>query len=357
MALIYCPVSTSDIDLLNGYHPNCLVNPVRQNPILQSNHPTTKYFADSGGYQLYRYQNHKTKKCIVVSAVGNRTRSKYIVIDPIDLCRKYGQLQIKCGFTLDRPLSDDASNRDFLKYLGDSFNWAEIMFEQRSTLCPSTELFIPLQYSSVDQLHHYFQKMDTLKPNGYAFPVRGSFDLKWLMWITFTLSYLHSMGVKKVHMLGSTRKEIIYVGAVALGLKMFEQVSFDSTSWNTLLFDKRPKHFAPDTLKARYINKDDSIEIIIPEPIAKQIIASKKDLDRKLKEQLIMLHNAFAITRYTQRMEAMAQDINAFQEFIKSQDIPKSRVDRILRAITVLIKTREKGHDFVANWLDWLWQT
>ena len=133
MRLIYAPVSTKHSDLINYYHPHSLFNPVRQNPKFLRSNPIkvrTENFADSGGYQLYRFKNDEAKQCIVVPAVRIRNNRNLLVIDPIDLCRRYGEFGVKYGFTLDRPLSDESTQQQFIRNLEDSFRWASFVLIQ-----------------------------------------------------------------------------------------------------------------------------------------------------------------------------------------------------------------------------------
>jgi tRNA-guanine family transglycosylase len=355
MSLIYGPVSTSNNDLLNAYHPNCLFNPIRQKPINHSMSIEPAHFADSGGYQLYSNSDNKIKKSMVLSGVGIKNNSRQLVIDPLALCRQYGRLEIKHGFTLDWPLPGESSQEELDQNLKESYEWASVMFKYRPKLCPDTEFLIPLQASSIDQLHMVFKTMNKLNPDGYAFPVRGSFDLDWVLWIAYMLSFLNSMNVKKVHMLGTSRKEVILIAAAAVGLKMFDQVSFDSTSWNTMLRDKKPKYYDPRTLKAKYVSNNSVVDILLPDHIKKIIQSSTLNLDKNLKQQLLMMHNAFAISQYAEKMANQAKDIESFIEYIKNQNYPISKINRVLAAIKVLTTTVSKGHEFVEKWLNWLW--
>lgn len=351
MRLIYCPVSTDKTNLVNYYHPHCLFNPIRQMPMIRNPPPESSYFADSGGYQLYRYKDHDTKNCLVVSSVGIRNGIRLLVIDPLDLCKRYNKLGIKYGFTLDRPLSDQSTRHEFINNLAESYRWACLMYEHRPKLCPDTELLVPLHYSTKSQLHHAFKKMAQLNPDGYAFPVRGRFDLAWLVRIACTLSFLSSMGVQKVHMFGSSRREVIFIGAAALGLQMFEQISFDSRTWNTLVFDKRPKYFDPVTLKGHRIKHEKIIEIITPTMFLAETQIIKLDL--KNRKRLLMLHNALAISKYAEDMAKMARNIDLFKEYIAEQHYCGSRTKT---AIEVMKMSKNLGYDYVQRSLSWIWK-
>ena len=356
MRLIYCPVSTDTRHLVNHYHPHCLFNPIRQMPKLLKPSVNVEYFADSGGYQLYRYNGNGTKRCLVVPAVGIKGGQDLLVIDPRDLCKRYGKLGVKYGFTLDHPLSDEPSKCEFIHNLTKSYRWANYMFQHRSRWCPHTEFLVPLHYSTRDELHQYYDKMSQLSPDGYAFPVRGSFDFYWIIRIACTLSFLYSKGVQKVHMFGSSRKEVIVIGAAAIGIGMFEQVSFDSRTWNTLLFDKRPKYFDPYTLKGKRIQNEKVIEILLPSQLLQTDQYSAVNLNKTQRERLLMLHNAMAISHYAEYMANRAEELNRFKEYLNAQRYLASKKDRLLIAINILEETVSSGYEFVQRWLKWIWK-
>ena len=198
--------------------------------------------------------------------------------------------------------------------------------------------------------------MSQLSPDGYAFPVRGSFDFYWIIRIACTLSFLYSKGVQKVHMFGSSRKEVIVIGAAAIGLGMFEQVSLDSRTWNTLLFDKRPKYFDPYTLKGKRIQNEKVIEILLPSQLLQTDQYLTVNLNKTQRERLLMLHNAMAISHYAEYMANRAEELNRFKEYLNEQRYLASKKDRLLIAINILEETVSSGYGFVKRWLKWIWK-
>jgi hypothetical protein len=198
--------------------------------------------------------------------------------------------------------------------------------------------------------------MSQLSPDGYAFPLRGGFEHYWIIRIACTLSFLYSKGVQKVHMFGSSRKEVILIGAAAIGLGMFEQLSFDSRTWNTLIFDKRPKYFDPHTLKGKRIQTGKAIDILLPSQLLQTDQYSTVNLNKMQKERLLMLHNAMAISQYAEDMANRAKEPNRFRQYLNKQRYLASKKDRLLIAINILEKTVNSGYGFVERWLRWIWK-
>jgi len=352
--LIYVPVSTDYDCLVNKYHPNPLFNPIRQDidqlrKITQ--HFDVASFCDSGGYQLVSFEKDTDKSCIVVFGVGIKKRKNLTVIDPFALCRCYGNLNIKFGFTLDHPLPDIPGTDDYDRRLKNSYGWAKIMFDVRRDLCPDTELFIPLQFTTKAQLHEYFERMAPLQPDGYAFPGRGRWCYAKAITIACTLCYLHSKKVEKVHLLGSSRRPIIMIAAAAIGLRMFTQLSFDSRTWNTRNFNKDLIMIDPGTLMQRVIRnvKPEYLYLIKPSLVDRYF-----DLEANNK-RLLMLQNAYAITQYADQLANIATSIADLKKHLPFLKIRGKGLTRVLTAIDILETYLDKGYNFTEKWLSGIW--
>jgi hypothetical protein len=359
MKLVYVPVVTHPGDYINAFFSSCLVNPLRKYPqiaVLMESFRSKEFFADSGGYQMYSLnQGERKKQCVVVPGVGIRDTRDHLIIDPIDLCRRYGKLRINYGFSLDFPLSDDPSEQEYVSKLEASFEWAEMMFDVRPKLCPETKLLIPLHYETKSQLHQYFDKMTVLKPEGYGLPVRGRFNLDGLIWIASSLAFLHSKGVRLVHAFGSSRRELIMIGAAALGLGMFSRLSFDSTSWDCFLSNRRPYRIDTKTLAQKRILPTSSIPVLLPTELLHTVGRLEGQPTAAVKKRLIALHNALAITRYTYKTARRAKDLVGFKNYLQKEPHLALHKEDLLIAISLLEHASLRGYDHVSRSLDWIW--
>ena len=160
MRLYFTPVLSSGDDFILKYHRYCFFNPAGQPPSpkkLKTLQKNPENYCDSGGYQIYShnqdyYDGKGDKGCIVVAGVGIQTIDDVLILDPIDLCRIYKKLDVMYGFTLDYPLSDNATEKEYKEKLIKSFECAEMMFEHRESLCPDTNFLIPLHYLTKEHL-------------------------------------------------------------------------------------------------------------------------------------------------------------------------------------------------------------
>jgi queuine/archaeosine tRNA-ribosyltransferase len=354
MSLIYVPVSTGFTDLVNKYHPNCLFNPVRQNSknLIQIDRPDFyENFADSGGYQLYSNEFNIDKPSMVMQGVGIKNEADVLVIDPIDLCRCYGELKDKYGFTLDEPISDNLGLNEYSRKRKNSYRWAKLMFNSRNKLCPNTELFVPLHFITKKHLHHYVEKTLDLNPDGYAFPARSRFEQNGLIKISYVLCFLNNKSVKKVHLLGSSRQEVITIAAAAVGLKMFNQISFDSRTWNTAHFNTKPIIIDSKTLRQRKIMTGEKINLFVP----KTLLDNSSLYDSQNFKKLLVLHNAYAISKYAKNLAEIATDISSLKCHLSFLRLNGKQSERILAAIDVLETYSVKGYGYLEKWLSCIW--
>jgi queuine/archaeosine tRNA-ribosyltransferase len=354
MSLIYVPVSTDYDCLINQYHPHPLFNPIRQdiNRLIETKiNSLGATFCDSGGLQLVNFEKDPDKPCMVVVGVGIKKQKNLTVIDPIDVCRCYGKLRIKFGFTLDHPMSYVPGIDEYDKKLKNSYRWASFMFNVKEWLCPDTKLLIPLQFSSKAQLHEYFERMEPLQPDGYAFPGRGRWCSAKAITIACTLCYLHSKKVEKVHLLGSSRREIIIIAAAAIGLRMYKQLSFDSRTWNTINFNKKLIVINPGTLSQRKINSARFEDLYLIEPSLRDRLFDLEEDNKRL----LMLHNAYAISQYANGLANIANEIADLKSYLPLLMIRGKGMKRVLTAIGILERYLDNDYGFIEKWLSGIW--
>ena len=359
MTLKYVPSISQGDEIIVENYSGVLVNITVSIPkieILRSVTNCSFIFGDSGGYQKYnlnrRYMLGKGKRqCLVIPGFGIRNIDNFLIIDPKDLCRKYGELNIDCGCTLDDPMVG-SSDEEFNRKLKQSYRWAELMFECRDDLCRETKLITPLQYFTKAQLYRYHKKMAKLNPNGYAIPVRGTTNLIQFIRVALSLAYLYANGVKIIHLLGSSRPEIIVLAAVAKKLDMFSQITFDSTTWRTSMHSGKLKYFDSDTLKLKSIKKSKKITLILPSSLSTKLRSG----DEKVRlRKLVQLHNVLVIAKYTRRMEQLGEDIVGLKRHVKGAGYLDSQRCRLLAAIDILKLSKTHGYGFVDELYDWVW--
>jgi AraC-like DNA-binding protein len=357
--LIYVPVSAAANNILNTVHPHIMFNPTLQsmNQLLKNVKIYSEPFADSGGYQLISHSKRDSKrKCIVAVGAGIKNTKSKIILDPIDLCCRYKALGIKFGFTLDFPLSKNSTEKEFCNKLELSFYWASLMMDWKIKENLETKLLTAIQYSTKKQFYNYFKEMSKLNPDGFALPMRDwVFNYNNTIEFALVLSFLMHQKVKLVHLLGNSSVETIVIAAASIGLNMFEQISFDSTTWYQLRFDPKPKLINRKTLKMKFVLESDNLPLILPRSILETMGENKMDYYSREGKQILMAQNAYAISRYTRRMVRRAQDIDNFKDYILRARHLNQMKNNLITAIRVLEHATHNGYESANEWMDWIW--
>jgi hypothetical protein len=357
--LIYVPVSTAVNCILNTLHPHVMFNPSLQSTkrLLENVHMYSEPFADRGGYQLFSRSKPESKtKCLVVPGVGIKKTQNRIILDPIELCQRYKMLGIKYGLTLDFPLSVGADDKEFFNKLEKSFYWAKLMFDWKSRENLETKLFTAIHYSSKWQLYRYFNEMSALNPDGFALPMRGwDFSLNGTIEFAYVLSFFQHKKVRRVHLLGNSTREAIIIAAASIGLRMFKQISFDSTTWNQFVYTKQPKYIDPKTMGMYPVGDNDNLQLTLPRQLRDRIINNEIDLYSSNGKQNLMVHNAYAISMYAKKMLKKARSTSDFKNYICRAKHLYHKRDNLISAIKVLERNAHNGYEFIDQWLDWLW--
>ena len=361
MELIYTPATSSKDLIIFSYIDYCFINIVRSKPsinMLQGLDIYPYLLSDSGGFQIFQILSEiiygeKPEKIDIIPGVGIHWRNGVFILDPIDLCEKYNKLDVKCGFTIDFPLVE-ASIEEYNDHLIKSYEYAEIMFDCRPDFCSDTQLFIPLHFRTKEQLHRYFDKMSTLFPDGFAFPVHDNTSWDYLMKIAYALSFLHGKGVQHVHLFGSCKPEIIIIGAAAIGLEMFKRITFDSSTWDTGRHNP-PKILEPNTLKQKDIRGFEVYRPMLPKALTQNLKGYEKYLPRSYFYKLILLNNVLNVNRLTQKMNEMAKDVEQLKWFIKISAGYEPLRDMLVHAIGLLQKASIEGYDYIEKEFEFIW--
>lgn len=361
MSLTYFPVVTRYDQNIFENNLHCFINPVWSPPTPEMLQKLSVYpylLCDNGAYEMFKIMNRnrngkKMERFFVIPGGGIYQNKDGLHLDPFELCKTFGRLKVRCGFTLDYPLVN-GSVEEYSDHLYKSFEKAETMFDLQTKFCPETDLLIPLHFSTKDQLHDYFNNMSVLGPDGYAFPVRERTTRGYLMRIAYTLTFLHSKGIKRVHLLGSSKPEIIIICAAALGLGMFDHITFDSSTWRTTR-NLIAKILDPETFKQKDIRDLEDFSALLPKELAQQWIDHTKEFSKSELNKLIILSNVLTINRHTQKRLELAKDIEALISFVQEPQNLNSEIAMTIDAIGLLQVGSLRGYRSVENIYDYIW--
>jgi hypothetical protein len=123
------------------------------------------------------------------------------------------------------------------------------------------------------------------------------------------------------------------------------------------MFNSRvPIYINPVTLKREPVYNLNKLEIQASDWLSIDARLQEYMLTDLGRAQLLMLHNAFAISHFAKNMSKRAKDIDKFKEYSSQLSYYRSRKINVLRAIDILKMSKNKGYDNVRNRLRGIWK-
>jgi queuine/archaeosine tRNA-ribosyltransferase len=223
---------------------------------------------DSGGYQIYRNENMKPEIAIVKGKIQAILKKKKIIYDPTAPVHGKGVLNLTPEHIVEAAQAIRAHSLHALDYpVPHSICPSEQEYQfQRSVYyntynairtgllrereCPQTDFMVPAQVYNLPQLEIFMHLLGTqVIIDGLSLPVRNhTVEDVCLLLIQF-----YKMGLRKVHILGSSKFSLIAVLAY-FAKNYFDLITFDSTSWLQCAINQC--YIEPHTLNVLIINND-----------------------------------------------------------------------------------------------------
>jgi tRNA-guanine family transglycosylase len=206
---------------------------------------------DSGGFQIHSAE----KKGIAMTfdpKMPLTITKKCFNLAPRHVVEKSIEMKADSMIALDYPIrkikNPDEQEKEFRKKLKYNVPWAIETARLRKKLCPEIALFIPVQAYNLRQFEEFCKKIKGIDFDGFSLPVRNMSMID----IAMFLLKMHKMGIKKVHILGSSSLKIMSVCAY-MSQRFFDWVSFDATSWR--ISAQYGVFLQPDDLSSKRLNK------------------------------------------------------------------------------------------------------
>jgi tRNA-guanine family transglycosylase len=199
-------------------------------------------YLDSGGFSISKYEADDNIKA---SKILERLTTDTIM-------HTANIINATTVFALDIPLlgykDPQKQNREFAFKSQLNLRLARDALVKHRQICPTKELFLPLQFYNLDQLLFFIDCLK-LPPNsvGAAFPVR---DMT-IPDVVKAMYSLKSYGFKKIHLLGTSSAPFIMISSY-MARHYFERVTTDSTTW--MIAAQYLKYWEPGSMKAKLLN-------------------------------------------------------------------------------------------------------
>ena len=291
---------------------------------------------DSGGYTIFNTYRKKGNIRLEGSKVLISGKRERMVISPHNIIEAALKIMPDIVVGLDYPVIKTQDpiiqEEEFHKKKGINLQWMEETSELHQIHCPHTELYLPIQCYNLDQFADLEDKLMRLNFDSLALPVRNMTPSK----ISKFLIRIHELGIKKVHLLGTSSFKNIAL-ATYFARNFFERCSVDSTTWRNKAqyFD----YVHEKTLLGINLNractadrgKKLSCRCHLCRGITYNHIMNLSVNDRRA---YLRRHNYLAIKKAGEEFFRHASNPNAFERYLRKRAPQRGKdIDMVMRAI------------------------
>jgi queuine/archaeosine tRNA-ribosyltransferase len=295
---------------------------------------------DSGGYQLLKAEiggkeiSFDSGRPLECSKTGINITPWHVV----NVFRAIsGKVGLDMGVALDFPIKKVSSledqEKEFLRKLGYNAAWAIQTAESRKKICPEVPLFIPIQCFDLQQFDLFLKLISGIEFDGFSMPLRNL----GMMEIASFLARFHDLGVRKVHLLGTTAFKTIALAAY-MARHFFEWVSVDATTWR--LSSEVSLYLNPHDLSPEGLNKDvqvhDQIQNDCPCPFCRgKSFGHIKNMPFTERTHFLRCHNFWVTDRACKEAYRNCENILSFERFLKAKASKPTVVSEIMDSIAL----------------------
>ena len=298
-------------------------------------HPQ-RIMLDSGGYQLLSSELKGAEASYDCSKPMLYSKER-VNLAPAHIFEAVLKLDPDICTSLDLPVlkvkDANAQNVEFMRKLGFNLVWMRESALLHRKHCPEVELFIPLQFFTIDQFIEYIEKpLMELDYDGISLPTRNAGPAE----ISLFLLRFNQIGVNKIHLL-SVANFFELALAAYFARHMFEWVSVDATTWRKA--SDLQKYIDPNTLCAINVGES-SIFQNGDHPYCScpwcqgQTFTNIKNMPMADRTSFLRCHNYFVIQKAGRDFYEHSNDLLTLERFLILKN--PTRIERIKVLIEVL---------------------
>jgi len=327
-----------DVDAILGNVPyNGIGEKAIQDTNLMFDYAACTYrFLDTGGYQ-YAVAETDGKEIINDSskpAICDKTTLN-LTLDHVFYAMK--KLNVNMANAMDFPIkkyeSPEADVFEFHKKVGLNLHWARESARLKNINCPDVELFLPIQCYNLDQLDYFLTHLGSIEFDGYSIPTRN-FQINEL---TLFLVRFYQLGIKKVHILGTSQFFTIAMGAY-MARHYFDWVSLDATTWREQAQNGNylnQYNLMPEKIYNVII--DERIENDCTCPFCKdKTFTYIKNLPQTERVDFLRCHNFWAIEKVTRELYDNADTILTLEKYLKKKSSDVKKIDELIKVLSLI---------------------
>ena len=199
-------------------------------------------------------------------------------------------------------------------------------------MCPHIELLIPVQCYSLQDFREFEKEIGGISFDGFNMPVR---NLK-IQEIAFFLIEFWKIGIKKVHLLGTSTFPVIALSTY-FSTHFFERVSLDSVTWR--ITGERGIYLDPYNLSRISLNddhlkdKDRIRERCRCQYCEKVSLMGLKHYSYKRRCSFLWTHNLHAIETACSDLHKHSKDLISLERFLKLRHVKEKTVDELMHCL------------------------
>ena len=296
-----------------------------------------KNILDCGGFTIFTYERDK-KEFISDPSQPIIKKDRFLNLAPIHVIQAALFLKPYIVMALDYPINfaDGPAGKDleFTKKLGFQIKWAWECAELKEKYCLESMLFLPVQAFNINQFKWYWKHVKNINPDGLSLPVRHL----TLKEVALFLIYFYKIGIKRVHLLGSTQPLLIVLSAY-LAYHFFEWISLDSTTWQQSSRNK--KYMNPHDLSVEYFGNtlvDADIQNDCPCIYCQgKSFLDLNDLEDTEKTYAFGWHNIKATENFGKQVFNHCENVQVLRAYLNRKLQPKQsdEVEQLCQILTV----------------------
>ena len=293
---------------------------------------------DSGGFQVLEAErggkeiSFDSTRPLMCSKTGINITPWHVVNVFRAISRKVG---LDMGVALDFPIQKVSSledqEKEFLRKLGYNAAWAIQTAELRKKICPEVPLFIPIQCFDLQQFDLFLKFISGIEFDGFSMPLRNL----GMKEIASFLARFHDLGVRKVHLLGTTAFKTIALASY-MARHFFEWVSVDATTWR--LSSEHSVYLNPHDLSPEGLNKDvqvhDNIQNDCPCPFCRgKSFGHIKNMPFTERTHFLRCHNFWVTDNACKEAYQNGGNLIDLEKFLRLKSSKPYMIDEVLDAI------------------------
>jgi tRNA-guanine family transglycosylase len=329
------PVRHVDALLINVPDNGCSESAIKSTKRMLAAAKSRIVMLDSGGYQRHRAE--KDSKIISIDETKPVIRNeREINLTPLHVMRAAAILKPDIVVGLDFPIrtiSELSEQRfEFMSKAG--FNALETIecYNLRKVLCPDVQFFLPVQCYDLNQFDQVINLISDVEYDGVSMPIRNLSINKIILFMV----RFYQMGIHQVHILGSSKLQLIAVTAY-MARHLFDWVSFDATTWNE--YAKNGLYMNPYNLSQEHIAQNVIIDENIPMDCQCPFCNGKtftfiKNLPKTDLTAFLRSHNWWVTEKATQDLYANSGNVIELERCLRARGVATKDIDDLCAGLS-----------------------